>query len=107
VKSLIRPKILPRRLIARVAPDAFDQRLERLAVTAEGTGTLVTDAYVLTAAHVLRREGAVTIHFHDGLSAAAIPVEGCRWAPTLASSTSPCSNCRMARMGRRRRDCGW
>ncbi len=41
----------------------------------EGTGTLVTDAYVLTAAHVLRREGAVTIHFHDGLSAAAIPVE--------------------------------
>src|SRR5215831_21214318 len=44
----------------------------------EGTGTLVTDSEVLTAAHVLRREGAVTIRFRDGLSGEPIPVERVR-----------------------------
>ena len=41
----------------------------------EGTGTLVKDAEVLTAAHVLRREGAVAIQFRDGLSDEPVPVE--------------------------------
>ena len=40
----------------------------------DGTGTLVTDSRVLTAAHVLRRGGPVTIRFFDGLSGEAIPV---------------------------------
>ncbi len=41
----------------------------------EGTGTLVTDSHVLTAAHVLRRGGSLTIRFRDGLLGEAIPVE--------------------------------
>ena len=41
----------------------------------EGSGTLVTGAHVLTAAHVLRRGGVLTIRFSDGLSGEAIPVE--------------------------------
>src|ERR1035438_5612986 len=41
----------------------------------DGTGTLVADSCVLTAAHVLQRGGPVTIRFLDGLSVAAIPVE--------------------------------
>ena len=41
----------------------------------EGTGTLVTDIHVVTAAHVLRRGGALTIRFRDGLLGEAIPVE--------------------------------
>ena len=41
----------------------------------DGTGTLVSDSYVLTAAHVLRRGGPLTIRFRDGLSAPPIPVE--------------------------------
>jgi WD40 repeat protein len=41
----------------------------------EGTGTLVTDTHVLTAAHVLRRGGPLTIRFRDGLSGEAISVE--------------------------------
>ena len=41
----------------------------------DGTGTLVTDSHVLTAAHVLRRDGPLTIRFRDGLSGEAIPVE--------------------------------
>ena len=40
-----------------------------------GTGTLVTDSHVLTAAHVVRRDKPVTIRFLDGLSGEAIPVE--------------------------------
>src|SRR5690348_4421866 len=40
----------------------------------DGTGTLVTDSHVLTAAHVLRRGGPVTIRFLDGLAVEAIPV---------------------------------
>ncbi len=40
-----------------------------------GTGTLVTGCYVLTAAHVVRRGGPVTIRFLDGLSGDAIPVK--------------------------------
>ena len=40
-----------------------------------GTGTLVTDSHVLTAAHVVRRDGPVTIRFLDSLSGEAIPVE--------------------------------
>ena len=40
-----------------------------------GTGTLVTDSHVLTAAHVVRRDEPVTIRFLDGLSAEAISVE--------------------------------
>ena len=40
-----------------------------------GTGTLVTDSNVLTAAHVVRRDKPVTIRFLDGLSGEAIPVE--------------------------------
>ena len=38
-----------------------------------GSGTLVTDAHVLTAAHVLRG-GALTIRFRDGLAGEPIPV---------------------------------
>ena len=41
----------------------------------DGTGTLVTASHVLTAAHVLRRGGPVTLRFRDGLSGEAIPVE--------------------------------
>ena len=41
----------------------------------DGTGTLVTDSHVLTAAHVLRRGGALTIRFRDGLYGEPIPVE--------------------------------
>ena len=41
----------------------------------DGTGTLVTDSHVLTAAHVVRRDGPFTIRFLDGLSGEAIPVE--------------------------------
>src|ERR1035441_2888575 len=40
-----------------------------------GTGTLVTDTHVLTAAHVLRHGGALTIRFRDELQGEAIPVE--------------------------------
>jgi hypothetical protein len=41
----------------------------------DGTGTLVRNSRVLTAAHVLRRGGPVTIRFLDGLSGEGIPVE--------------------------------
>ena len=41
----------------------------------DGTGTLVTDSHVLTAAHVLRRSGPLTVRFLDGLSGEAIPVQ--------------------------------
>ena len=41
----------------------------------DGTGTLVTDSHVLTAAHVLRRGGALAIRFRDGLYGEPIPVE--------------------------------
>ena len=41
----------------------------------EGTGTLVTDSHVLTAAHVLRPGGSVTIRFRDGLLDEAVAVE--------------------------------
>jgi hypothetical protein len=41
----------------------------------QGTGTLVTGSHVLTAAHVLRRGGPLTIRFRDGLSGEAISVE--------------------------------
>ncbi len=41
----------------------------------EGTGTLVTDSHVLTAAHVLRRGGPLAIRFRDGILGEAIPVE--------------------------------
>jgi len=40
-----------------------------------GTGTLVTGSHILTAAHVLRRGGPLTIRFRDGLSGEPIPVE--------------------------------
>ena len=40
-----------------------------------GTGTLVTSSYVLTAAHVVRRDGPVTVKFLNGPSGEAIPVE--------------------------------
>jgi WD40 repeat protein len=40
----------------------------------DGTGTLVTDSHVLTADHVLRRDGPVTIRFRDGLLGEPIPV---------------------------------
>ena len=46
----------------------------------DGTGTLVTDSHVLTAAHVLRRSGPLTIRFHDGLYGEPIPVERLRLA---------------------------
>ena len=41
----------------------------------DGTGTLVTDSHVLTAAHVLRRGGSLAIRFRDGLYGEPIPVE--------------------------------
>jgi hypothetical protein len=41
----------------------------------EETGTLVTDSHVLTAAHVLRHRGSLTMRFRDGLLDEAIPVE--------------------------------
>ena len=41
----------------------------------DGSGTLVTDSHVLTAAHVLRRGGPLAIWFPDVLSGAMIPVE--------------------------------
>ena len=41
----------------------------------EGTGTLVTDNHVLTAAHVVRRSGVIAIRFHNELAGAAIDVE--------------------------------
>jgi len=41
----------------------------------EGSGALVTDSHVLTAAHVVRRSGALAIRFHDGLLDRAVPVE--------------------------------
>jgi hypothetical protein len=40
-----------------------------------GTGTLVTDSHVLTAAHVIRRNGPVTVQFIDGTSGGEIPAE--------------------------------
>ena len=41
----------------------------------QGTGTLVTGTNVLTAAHVVRRGGELTIRFRDGLSGAGIGAE--------------------------------
>ena len=41
----------------------------------EGTGTLVTATHVLTAAHVIRRGGELTVRFRDGLSGVAIGAE--------------------------------
>ena len=41
----------------------------------EGTGTLVTNNHVLTAAHVVRHGGSLTMRFRDGLLGEAIPVE--------------------------------
>src|SRR5262245_34484408 len=41
----------------------------------DGTGTLVTNSHVLTAAHVLRRGGPLAVRFRDGLHGESIPVE--------------------------------
>ena len=40
-----------------------------------GTGTLVTDTHVLTAAHVVRRNGPVKVQFLDGTSSGEMPAE--------------------------------
>src|SRR5215470_11261892 len=40
-----------------------------------GTGTLVTGSHVLTAAHVVRRDGRLTVQFVDGTSGDEIPAE--------------------------------
>ena len=39
----------------------------------KGTGTLVTGSHVLTAAHVVRRDGPVTVQFVGGTSGGEIP----------------------------------
>ncbi len=38
-----------------------------------GTGTLVTESHVLTARHVVRKEGNVTVRFRDGMTGPPIP----------------------------------
>src|SRR5580700_6781223 len=40
-----------------------------------GTGTLVTGSHVLTAAHVVRRDGPVTVQFLAGAPSGEIPAE--------------------------------